>query len=675
MEAFVFSLSTVILADETVPAMHSGAEILKRDMRDTLTEARERNVIRVVLDASVGEERFHAKVTPREILLTCGDDLGAMYALLSVSERVLGIRPLDWWMGIRPKKQGTVSVPCSVWESPSYAVRYRCWFANDEVLFTGWHQEEAQRAAVWKRLFETILRCGGNMVIAGTDREYDGRVLNGMALDMGLWLTQHHTEVLGARMFGRVYPDLQPSYTLYPNLFEGLWREAAGYYAGRRVVWAIGFRGQGDKAFWHDDAGFDTDEKRGEMISKVMLREMEIVREKDPDARFSTNLYGEMMSLYRKGYLRIPDEVIKIWGDNGFGRMVSRRQGNLNPRTDAMPAENEPGKNGIYYHVSFYDLQAANHITPLQIPPREITGELQRVLARNGGTLWNINVGSVKPHTFMLDIVRRMWTEGHCDPAQAAMEFAKAYYGSEAAAPLLLQYGEASLSYGPHADDRAGDQFYHFPLRALARALLRGETEKAVPSLCWAAGSDSFRAQVNILGYLAEKGLPAWRAYCRQCRQVMDELPEEAANRVRDSLLLPGIIHETGCRGLYAFCQACAHALNGQILQAYLWTDRALEAAREALSAMQAVSGRFAHIYDNDCFVGVGLTAQVLENVRGWLRVRGDGDMLYDWEKRFLTPPEENRVVLQTHRTVQLSDDELCLRLRGEVDTETVPFA
>lgn len=89
---------------------------------------------------------------------------------------------------------------------------------------------------------------------------------------------------------------------------------------------------------------------------------------------------------------------------------------------------------------------------------------------------------------------------------------------------------------------------------------------------------------------------------------------------------------------------------------------------------MRSVSGRFAHIYDNDCFVGVGLSAQVLEAVRGWLRVRGDGEMLYDWEKQFLTPPEENRVVLQTHRTVQLSDDELCLRLRGEVNTETVPF-
>ena len=668
MSDFVFSLSTVLLADETLPAIRSAVEILKRDMRDTLTETGEQNVIRVVLDASVEEERYRAEVSPREITLTCGDDLGAVYALLSLSERALGIHPLDWWMGVKPKKRGAVSIACTSWQSPAYAVRFRCWFANDEVLFTGWHQEEAQRAAVWKRLFETILRCGGNMVIPGTDREYDGRTLNDLALSMGLWLTQHHTEVLGARMFGRVYPDLQPSYTLYPHLFERLWREAATHYAGKRVVWTIGCRGQGDKAFWHDDAGFDTDEKRGEMISRVMERQMAIVREQTPDALFSTNLYGEMMSLYRKGYLRVPDSVIKIWGDNGFGKMVSRRQGRSNPRTDAMPALGEPGQNGIYYHVSFYDLQAANHITPLQIPPREIAAELERVLARNGGALWNINVGSVKPHLFLLDIVRRLWTEGRCDAEQAARDFAVAYYGSDSVAALLLQYGEAAVSYGPHADDKAGDQFYHFSLRALARSLLRGETEGPVSSLIWVAGDVPFRRQAKLLADIAEKGMPAWRTYNQNCRAVLERLPEEAALRVRENLLLPGIIHETGCRGLHAFGQACAHALDGDLLQAYLWTDKALEAVREALSALRSVSGRFAHIYDNDCFVGVGLTAQVLSAVRGWLRVRGDGEMLYDWEKSFLVPPEENRVVLQTHRTAQLSDDELCLRLRGDVE-------
>ena len=661
------SLSTRIDAPLTCKPIEHAVHILQRDMRETLTEHGQENVIRVVLSPSLPAERYVISVDENEALLTCGDDLGAVYALLSVSERCLGIPPLGWWLGKVPERRGAVSVPCQSWRSPEYKVRYRCWFANDEVLFTGWHIEEAARVNVWRRVFETILRCGGNMVIAGTDREYDGRVLNDIALDMGLWLTQHHTELLGARMFARVYPRLQPSYTLYPQLFEGLWREAAEHYKGRRVVYAIGFRGQGDRAFWHDEGGYDTDAARGDMISRVMARQMEIVREVDPNAVFATNLYGEMMALYRKGCLKIPSDVIKIWGDNGYGRMVSRRQGNENPRTDAMPAADEPGENGIYYHVSFYDLQAANHITMLQNPPQMIADELRAVLDRNGGALWNVNVGSVKPHVFMLDLIRRMWSEGRCDADAAAREFSRTYFGSEAAAPLLTEYARCAVRYGPNADDRAGDQYYHFPLRALAGALLRGETGKAVESLYWAAGTGSFRDQAMRLARAAEPGMASWGRYEAACRQVIASQTEEAATAIRETLLLPAIIHRAGCEGLYAFCQACVHALEGDALQGYLWTDRALERAREALNAMKRVRGRFAHVYDNDCFVGVGLTAQVLEGVRAWLRIRGDGEMLYDWEKRYLIAPEETRVLLQTHRTVQLSDDELCLRLRGEI--------
>ena len=127
-------------------------------------------------------------------------------------------------------------------------------------------------------------------------------------------------------------------------------------------------------------------------------------------------------------------------------------------------------------------------------------------------------------------------------------------------------------------------------------------------------------------------------------------------------------VHRCGCESLYALCQAILHALKQDLLQAYLWTDAALSSDREALAAMEnACRGRFAHYYDNDCFVGVRLTGRVLVSVRGWLRLRGDGDMLYDWEMRFLVP-QRQRPLLQTHRTAQLSDDELCARLRGELE-------
>ena len=73
-------------------------------------------------------------------------------------------------------------------------------------------------------VFETLLRCGGNMVIPGTDR--NAGKYAGLASRMGLMITHHHAEPLGAEMFARVYPELTASYDLYPEKFHTLWQEA-----------------------------------------------------------------------------------------------------------------------------------------------------------------------------------------------------------------------------------------------------------------------------------------------------------------------------------------------------------------------------------------------------------------------------------------------------------------
>ena len=673
MSSFILSLNTRVLADESIPAVRHAADILRRDMRLCLRKGGPENTIRLTICPDQAPETYRAEASEDEITLRCGDDLGAAYALLSVSGRYLNVKPLGWWMGLKPETTDTAEIPCGSWESPAYRVRFRGWFVNDEVLFSGWHSEENARAEVWERVFETVLRCGGNMVIPGTDRGFDGHVLNEMALDRGLWITQHHTELLGAKMFARVWPDLQASYTLYPDKYEALWQESIDRYAGRRVVWAVGFRGQGDRAFWEDDAEADTAAKRGAFIGKVIRRQMELVRAKDPGARFCTNLYGEMMALYREGLLPVPEDVIRLWGDNGFGKMVSRRQNNLNPRTDAMPGENEPGDNGIYYHVSFYDLQAANHITPLQIPPRLVARELQTILDRGADTMWNVNVGSIYPHPFYLDLVSRMWETGAYDADAAAREFAVTYYGRGDLSALMTDYAESAVFYGPHEDDRAGDQYYHWPLRSLANALLRGDTEAPVDSLIWAAGSISFTDQVKKLAAAVRPGIASWRDYLDKVRsgiRALEDTDPDAADRLRDREYLYALIHQTGCEGMYCFCQACMHAIEGNVLQACLWTDRALRCHRAALSAMEGVRGRFAHIYRNDCFSGVAVTVRVLEAVRAWLRIRGDGEYLFRWEKQYLVPREEALLSLQSHRTTQLTDEDLCLRLRGEIPLE-----
>ena len=307
----------------------------------------------------------------------------------------------------------------------------------------------------------------------------------------------------------------------------------------------MGFRGQGDLAFWHSDPAFDTDEKRGAFISRVIRRQMEIVREYATDAHFCTNLYGEMMALYRQGYLQVPEEVVKVWGDNGFGRMVSRRQGRNNPRTDAMPAPDEPGRNGVYYHVSFYDLQAANHITMLQVPPRVVAQELKDVLAQGGNEYWIINVGCIRPHAFfMIGLISRLWQDGSCDVQTAAEDFASRYYGT-ADASLLTDFAKAAVPYGPNADDLSGDQFYHFTLRSLAHAWILASNATACPFL---AGADqpSFEAQVSYRRSGTARALPPGEIISRKSKGRLSPYPRKNAQRLRDTLSCMAAIHQCG---------------------------------------------------------------------------------------------------------------------------------
>lgn len=659
MESFRITGRTRIEGDAETGAIRHAIGMLQGDMARALAPEGVENRIRLTRDAGLAEEAYHVQVQADAITIAYADDLGAAYGLLSLSERYLDIQPFDLWNERAVARRQGVDIPVGAYASTPQAVRFRGWFVNDEVLLDGWPDTEAQKLDMWRMIFETLLRCGGNMVIPGTDRKEDADALAEMALDMGLWISQHHTELLGARMFARAYPGVEASYRRHPALFEALWQEAIDRYAGRKVIWAVGYRGQGDSAFWESEAGFDTAQARGGMIVGVLRRQMEMVRKSDANALFCTNLYGEMMGLYRQGHLPLPPEVIKIWGDNGYGRMVNRRTGNDNPRVPSMPVH-EPGQNGLYYHASFYDLQAANHITMSQNAPGMLVRELSQAAQNGAKDYWNINVGSIKPHIYILDLMRACWRDGTADVRAHAEAYAQAYYGDARVAELLLSFSGHTMPYGPNEDDRAGDQYYHFVLRHIARAMMRGETEAAMPRLVWAADERPFAGQVAHIESLCANAVPGWQEYLRACEQVAQTLTPQAERLLRDTLILQAKIHLTGCEGLRETCRAALCLQKGEPVQAFLYASHALEAHRDGVAALEdAEHGAFVHIYRNECFSNVRLTVRLLTTLRAWIRACWDGEHCYDWERRYLYAPEDRNVWCLTHRFNQLDDEAL----------------
>ena len=110
-------------------------------------------------------------------------------------------------------------------------------------------------------------------------------------------------------------------------------------------MWTLGFRGQGDQPFWNVDPRYSSDEARGKLLSSIIQRQYDLVQQADPGAPCCIYLYGEVMDLYQKHVLTYPNDVVKLWADNGYGCMVSRRQNNWDPRVPSMPQDD--GANGI----------------------------------------------------------------------------------------------------------------------------------------------------------------------------------------------------------------------------------------------------------------------------------------------------------------------------------------
>lgn len=296
-----------------------------------------------------------------------------------------------------------------------------------------------------------------------------------------------------------------------------------------RVIWNIGFRGQGDKPFWDDDPKYDTPEKRGELMSALIKEQYDLVKDNDPNAVCCTNLYDETMELYKDGFLKLPDDIIKIWADNGYGKMVSRRQGNANPRVPALPQQGDDGAHGIYYHASFYDLQAVSHITMLPNSTEFVSQELTDVLIHGADDYWLINCSNIKPYAFLLDLIARCWRDGTVDAVQQSIAYTVAYYGllhRSDVAQCLTDYAQFTVPYGPNEDDRAGDQFYNHVPRMLISQFVKDRTSPA-DDLRWLFDVPTLAEQSTHYAEILQKAAENYAVYLRQCEKTAAELAEE----------------------------------------------------------------------------------------------------------------------------------------------------
>lgn len=649
---------TNIIAPNASIAVSNAVSILNRDMHNLLQNS-ERSEGKIVLevDNSYAAETFTLSVD-ETATLKAGDDLGFIYGLLYISENFLGVQPFWFWMDQPFAQQPYVKIPVGTYYSPKPIVKYRGWFFNDEVFFMKWNiNGDAEEP--WRMAFETLLRCGGNMTIPGTDK--NAHKNRKMAMDMGLWITHHHAEPLGAEMFAHAYPDIAPNILESVHLFEKLWEDAVLEQKDANVIWNVGFRGQGDVPFWNSDSSgtFDTPQKRGELISAMIRRQCEIVRKYVADPQFCTNLYGEISELYVAGFLSLPDDIICIFADNGFGKMVSRRQENHNPRIPSLP-DNTLMRTGIYYHASFYDLQAAAHITMLPNSVDFVNRELNAVIENRGTEYWLINSSNVRPHVYYLDAIRKKWFGEEVSDHSHSAAFAREYFQASSDVATCLQMRPNVIPmYGKEEDEHVGDQFYNEPVRILVHQYIVDKTKAAEP-LFWLTGDMSIDSQVKEYAALCTNALPEMQLYYERCKAVQASLMGQNKDLFTSTILLEAELHYFGLQGVIRFADAWKVMRNRAYLDAFILFGRSADCYSMAENAMRSSEyGVWRGFYFNECFADYKHTAFMVKKLMGIVRELGDSVSHDRWHREATYDIKDRKVMTLMLNENHMTDWEL----------------
>ena len=413
-------------------------------------------------DAALGRaESYRIDIKPSGVCITGADELGAIHGIYRFSHDVLGVDPYWFFKDLQPERRERVVLKPGTIVSKKPTFRYRGWFVNDEDLLTEWKDgggvrhisypfyRQVVHLDVIDRVFEALLRAGGNLVIPASFvdvmNEPEARLVQ-RAVQRGLYVSQHHIEPLGVSHYGfenywkakgQNYPF---AYGSHPERVREAWRAFAKRWyelAGEKVIWQLGLRGKGDRAIWHSDKTVDRTHA-GKMISRAIAEQWDIVRSVDPRPLppATVTLWLEGSQLMSEGSLTFPKDITIVFCDNG----PSQR---LQPDFESTPRTDDFGY-GVYYHIGFWN--TGPHLLQGSVPCR-IREELDKVVAKGDTNFAIINVCNVREHVLGI---------------QAATEIMNDHDGwSEAAfwnrfAPRVLQvpYQTLLANLFPLTDDR-----------------------------------------------------------------------------------------------------------------------------------------------------------------------------------------------------------------------------
>ncbi|MCG8310743.1 MAG: glycosyl hydrolase 115 family protein [Cytophagales bacterium] len=546
----------------------------------------------------------------RPALVATGADMrGSIYAAYALSEEILGVDPWYYWVDKKPLVQSSINIPSGFnkqFGSPTF--KYRGWFINDEDLLHGFKpdpiRENVFSLEMYDHIYETILRLRGNMVVPATFFFPDERC-NELAARRGLAINMHHALVVGLNAY-RWPKDIPFSYRKHPDIMINYWQTCIDALKDYEVVWTVGYRGKFDSPFWNYESGYESSEARGKIISSAIAKQVELIRNEQPNATIIANMWSEGKELYRQGHISLPEGVILVWPDSGGG--VMRDEGQV-----------QAGQ-GIYYHTAYMG-RSNNQLTEM-VNPDIIYNQIGRFIRAGATEYILVNVSDIRPVPMTTDCVMKLVWD---------------------AAPYLDKTDEQNMTdflvdwsrrqFGPVIADKIGknyEQYFKIPYmnndffgEALLHTKLYHLYRRAEPLI--SAGkpiSDTVLLDMcTDLEKLAGENIGYVTGLFTQAESIYHEIPEKRREFYQSHVLAQIQIQLQSLIIMDAYCKSLLAYDSGNRSDAISYAQKAFDSCGHLFSELRkAEYGKWSVWYMGESFTNLNRTYEIVRQLLAQLK-------------------------------------------------------
>jgi hypothetical protein len=184
--------------------------------------------------------------------------------------------------------------------------------------------------------------------------------------------------------------------------------------------------------------------------------------------------------------------------------------------------------------------------------------------------------------------------------------------------------------------------------------------------LKWLTGDVPFYEQVKRLEEISDETYLKWDVFYRKCMLLRPLLDADVRRLFDDSLFLHARLQWSGALGTKTFCESIRAYISGSLDKAFLLAGKSRTCYMEGVKALsEAEHGKWLGYYDGDCLTDIHLTVFCIDALVSWLRVVGDGPDFHKWERNFLAPAEERKVMLLSSKKKPLNNEQLAKGLEN----------